>query len=105
MAGALYGTDVFAWSAGQADLMVNLARGERVNRPDWDNLIEEIRDVGISQRNAVERSPRLPLVHLLKSGPQRSELPDPCALMRDDLLVDDPDLNAPVARLKAAAPH
>ena len=159
MSDKLYESDVFAWSAEQAELLRRLARGERVNGLDWENLIEEIQDVGISQRNAVESWLRQTLVHLLKicawptsesvehwkeeasnfladaaerytpsmrqtlnidrifakarrqveriemRGLPRLNLPDTCPLTLDDLLADDADVNALVARLKSAAPH
>jgi hypothetical protein len=68
MSDELYHSDVVAWSEQQADLLRRAARGERVNGLDWTNLIEEIEDVGVSQRTAVESLLRQALVHLLKIG-------------------------------------
>jgi hypothetical protein len=49
----LYDTDVVAWSEQQADLLRRLAHGQRINAtPDWNNIAEEIEDVGISEINA-----------------------------------------------------
>ncbi len=62
----LYDRDVLAWSRHQADLLRRLSRGERVNEVDWEHVIEEIEDVGLSQLNAVQSYLRLVLVHLLK---------------------------------------
>ena len=157
MSGKLYDTDVFAWSAEQAELLRRLARGERVNGLDWENLIEEIEDVGRSERNAVESLLRQSLVHLLKlcgwPGSEAAEhwrdevlsfladatarytpamrqtidldalyrrasmqahrirvggvlpaaLPARCPFTLDELLADDPDPDALVAKLLAAA--
>lgn len=62
----LYDRDILAWSAQQADLLRRAARGERVNGLDWDHVVEEIEDVGISELNAVRSYLRQMLVHLLK---------------------------------------
>ena len=50
----LYDRDVLAWSEHQADLLRRLARGERVNDLDWEHVVEEIEDVGLSELHAVE---------------------------------------------------
>jgi hypothetical protein len=62
----LYHRDALAWSEHQADLLRRVARGERVNDVDWDHVVEEIEDVGISELRAVESFLRQMLVHLLK---------------------------------------
>jgi hypothetical protein len=62
----LYDRDALAWSEHQASLLRRVARGERVNEVDWEHVIEEIEDVGLSQLNAVQSYLRLMLVHLLK---------------------------------------
>ncbi|HEY7578968.1 MAG TPA: DUF29 domain-containing protein [Acetobacteraceae bacterium] len=62
----LYDRDILAWSQHQASLLRRVARGERVNEVDWEHVVEEIEDVGISQLNAVQSHLRLMLVHLLK---------------------------------------
>ena len=49
----LYNRDAMAWSEQQANLLRRLARGERVNDIDWDHVVEEIEDVGLSELNAV----------------------------------------------------
>jgi hypothetical protein len=66
MANDLYERDVLAWSEHQADLLRRLARGERVNDVDWDHVVEEIEDVGLSELNSVRSYLRLMLLHLLK---------------------------------------
>ncbi len=62
----LYDRDVLAWSEHQADLLRRLARGERVNDLDWEHVVEEIEDVGLSELHAVESYLELIIVHLLK---------------------------------------
>ena len=62
----LYDQDVLAWSQHQAGLLRRLARGEQVNNVDWEHVVEEIENVGLSQLNAVQSYLRLMLVHLLK---------------------------------------
>lgn len=62
----LYERDVLAWSIHQAGLLRLLASGKRVNDVDWEHVVEEIEDVGISELNAVHSLLRQMLVHLLK---------------------------------------
>ena len=62
----LYDRDVLAWSEYQADLLRRMARGERVNELDWEHVIEEIEDVGLSELHAVQSHLHQMLVHLLK---------------------------------------
>jgi hypothetical protein len=62
----LYDRDVLAWSEYQADLLRRLARGERVNEVDWEHVVEEIEDVGLSELHAVQSYLNQMLVHLLK---------------------------------------
>lgn len=159
MSDKLYQTDVVAWSAEQAALLRRVARGERVNGLDWENLIEEIEDVGRSERSAVESLLLETLLHMMKiagwpgndaaehwrneivtflakaarrytksmrqlidlediyhdalvatqrlrmQGVAPATLPPRCPFMLDELLVEDPDPDALVARLLAAAPN
>src|SRR5580704_3419998 len=62
----LYDHDVLAWSEHQAELLRRIARGERVNDVDWEHVVEEIEDVGLSELNAVCSYFRQMLAHLLK---------------------------------------
>jgi hypothetical protein len=62
----LYERDILTWSQHQADLLRRLARGEKVNGVDWDHVVEEITDVGLSEFNAVRSYLRQMLTHLLK---------------------------------------
>jgi hypothetical protein len=58
----LYETDIVTWSEQQADLL----RRHASNELDWDNLAEEIDDVGHSQRDALESRIATVLLHLFK---------------------------------------
>jgi hypothetical protein len=62
----LYDRDILAWSEHQSTLLRRVARGERLNDVDWDHVVEEIEDVGLSELNAVRSYLRQMLVHLLK---------------------------------------
>src|SRR4051812_12247039 len=59
----LYETDILAWSEEQAELL----RRRAANALDWDNLAEEIADLGLSQLHAVMSHLRLALLHDLKA--------------------------------------
>jgi hypothetical protein len=63
MAETDYDTDILLWSERQAELL----RQRRANALDWDNLAEEIGDVGLSQLRAVESHLILALAHDLKA--------------------------------------
>jgi hypothetical protein len=62
----LYDRDALAWSEHQASLLRRVARGERVNEVDWEHVIKEIEDVGLSELHAVQSHLHQMLVHLLK---------------------------------------
>ncbi len=63
----LYESDGLAWAEQQAALLERLASGERVNADvDWPNLIEEVRDVGLSELRACRSLLRQAMLHLLK---------------------------------------
>jgi hypothetical protein len=59
----LYDADILLWSEQQAELL----RHRSANALDWDNLAEEIKDVGLSQLHAVMSHLRLALLHDLKA--------------------------------------
>ena len=63
----LYDRDILAWSERQAELLRRLSRGERVNELDWEHVVEEIEDVGLSELHAVQSYLEQILVHLLKT--------------------------------------
>jgi hypothetical protein len=58
-----YDTDILQWSEQQAELL----RRRASNALDWDNLAEEIEDVGRSQLRAVESHLVQALLHDLKA--------------------------------------
>lgn len=58
----LYDKDILAWSEQQAETL----RRRAANELDWDNLAEEIEDVGRSQLRAVESHLIQALLHWLK---------------------------------------
>jgi hypothetical protein len=62
----LYDRDALAWAERQAALLRRVARGESVNDVDWNHVVEEIEDVGISQLSAVHSYLRQVLAQLLK---------------------------------------
>jgi Domain of unknown function DUF29 len=58
----LYDTDFNLWLETTAQLL----RERQLNQIDYDNLIEEIEDMGNSQKDALESNLRILLMHLLK---------------------------------------
>ena len=63
-----YDTDVVTWSEHQAALLRGLAAGQTPNEtPHWENIAEEIEDVGRSERNSVESHLVQALLHDLKA--------------------------------------
>ena len=64
----VYEADIVVWSEQQAALLRRIAAGEPVNeRPDWDNIIDEVESVGRSQVEAVESLLLQALAHMLKA--------------------------------------
>jgi hypothetical protein len=59
----LYEQDILTWAEQQAELL----RRRSANALDWDNLAEEIEDVGRSQLRAVESHLVQALLHDLKA--------------------------------------
>jgi hypothetical protein len=59
----LYDEDIITWSEQQAELL----RRRASNALDWDNLAEEIEDVGRSQLRAVQSHLAQALLHDLKA--------------------------------------
>ena len=66
---ATYSSDYYAWTKEQVDLL----RTRRFEQVDWDNLIEEIEDLGNSRENALESYLERLLDHLLKLSYWESE--------------------------------
>lgn len=61
---SLYDTDVLAWSEQQASLLRERRFGD--NALDWDNIVEEIEDVGKNVYRACRSQLDNILIHLLK---------------------------------------
>jgi Domain of unknown function DUF29 len=70
---SLYDADILLWSEQQAELL----RRRAANELDWDNLAEEIGDVGLSELHAVESLLVQALIHILKveAWPDSREVP------------------------------
>ncbi len=64
-----YSSDYYTWTQEQ----VNLLKLKRFEQVDWDNLIEEIEDLGKSRENALESYLERLLDHLLKLSYWESE--------------------------------
>jgi hypothetical protein len=58
----LYDNDIVAWAARQSDAL----RRRAANEVDWDNVAEEIADVGRSEEREVESRLAIACEHLLK---------------------------------------
>ena len=64
---SLYEHDALAWAEQQAALLDRMAAGERLNEAvDWPNVIEEVRDVGLSELRTCRSLLRQAMLHLLK---------------------------------------
>ncbi len=64
---SLYERDALAWAEQQAALLDRMAAGERLNEGvDWPNVIEEVRDVGLSELRTCRSLLRQAMLHLLK---------------------------------------
>ena len=62
----LYEQDIAAWSKQQAEALRAAGRGGSNQPLDWENLAEEIEDLGRSERDAVRSQIRRIIEHLLK---------------------------------------
>jgi hypothetical protein len=63
---SLYDEDFLAWSRQQADALRAAARNGSNQRLDWENLAEEIEDLGKSVRRELQSQIRWIVRHLLK---------------------------------------
>ena len=103
-----YETDLVLWSEHQSTLLRRIATGEAVNEaPDWDNIIEEIEQLGRSDRRELRSQIQRVLEHLIKlraspatdprSGWSRSIVE--AQLKVSDLLDESPSLRREVASI------
>src|SRR5881396_3271556 len=58
----LYDTDFAEWSAETAELL----RQRRFNEVDWDNVIEEVEDLGGAQKRGIDSQLARLLKHVIK---------------------------------------
>jgi hypothetical protein len=70
-AARLYEADFYAWAAQQAELL----RERRFDELDLDHLIEEVADLGVSERNMVMSRARQIMQHFLKLQYSPAKLP------------------------------
>jgi hypothetical protein len=63
---SLYERDFAAWSKHQAEALRAAGRGGSNQPLDWENLAEEIEDLGISQRSALRSQIMRIIQHLVK---------------------------------------
>ena len=61
-ANQLYEEDFYAWTQAQAKLL----REKRWDYPDFENLVEEVRSVGVSERREIKSRLRALMWHLLE---------------------------------------
>jgi len=62
----LHDADFFAWSKEQAEALRAEARAGSNQKLDWENLAEEIEDLGASQKSSLHSQLRRIIRHLLK---------------------------------------
>jgi hypothetical protein len=67
--------DFFLWTRQQADALRRLAETRPNAEIDWNNVIEEIEDLGSEQEHAIESHFVVTLVHLLKLAYSSDEQP------------------------------
>jgi hypothetical protein len=102
----LYAQDFYGWTQDQADAL----RRRSLNELDWDNLLEEIEDLGASKRRELESRLAVIISHVLKwkhQPPGRSRswyftLREQRAQVRR-LLEDNPSLKAGLDEVMARA--
>jgi hypothetical protein len=104
---ALYDADFLLWSKQQADALRAAARGGSNQKLDWENLAEEIEDLGKSTRRELRSRLLVILEHLAKL--EYSPAVEPRAgwvetIDRErshieDLLEDSPSLRGELAQM------
>jgi Domain of unknown function DUF29 len=97
----LYDHDFFAWTQDQADAL----RRRSANELDWENLLDEVEDLGRSQRRELRSRLIVLLAHILKwenQPEQRSRSWMATIHVQQDelqqLLIDSPSLGAAIER-------
>jgi Domain of unknown function DUF29 len=90
----LYDTDIARWSERQAELLRRMGKGERVNdQVDWENVAEEIEDMGNNVVRGVASHLVQALLHDLKAEawPLSREVPHwraEARIQRDEARAD-----------------
>ena len=90
----LYDTDIARWSERQAELLRRMGKGERVNdQVDWENVAEEIEDMGNNVVRSVASHLVQALLHDLKAEawPLSREVPHwraEARIQRDEARAD-----------------
>jgi hypothetical protein len=90
----LYDTDIVRWSERQAELLRRMGKGERVNNQvDWENVAEEIEDMGNNVVRSVASHLVQALLHDLKAEawPLSREVPHwraEARIQRDEARAD-----------------
>ncbi len=102
----LYDHDFFAWTQDQADAL----KRRSANELDWENLLEEVEDLGRSERRELRSRLVVLLTHILKGEAQpqmrsRSWMATIRIQQRElqDLLGESPSLKAALDRIWAKA--
>ncbi len=102
----LYEVDFVEW----AEKQVQLLRAEEFEKVDWNNIIEEIESLGISQQGELDSRLRILLMHLLKWQFQESHRSRSWSITIDNQRIDiewllgrNPSLRSRLAEFVAAA--
>lgn len=80
----LYDRDFVEWAEQQAQLL----RAEEFEKVDWQNVIEEIESLGISQQHELNNRLRVLLMHLLKWQFQESHHSRSWSITIDNQRID-----------------
>lgn len=102
---ALYEEDTVAWSENQAAALRAAAQGGSNQKLDWENLAEEIEDLGKSVRRGIHSHIRTIIEHLLKLRYSSAALPKAgwretitnCRVEIDALLDEAPSVRPQIA--------
>jgi Domain of unknown function DUF29 len=81
----LYEEDFYAWTKDQAKALARLKASRPNEAVDWDHLVEEVRDLGKSERDTVRMQLARIIEHALKL--QHSPAAEPRANWED--MIDD----------------
>lgn len=109
MPDGLYDADFFLWTQEQARLLRDSAHAATNLPLDWENLAEEVEDLGRSNRRELRNRLRVVIEHLLKLRHSASTEPragwiETLNEQRDslgDVLADSPSLRGEVAAIAA----